>query len=127
MRAFLITRITLRLLAGILFVGLPLSGKSEATVESLDDRLWRISLDNDALVWESDDFFTGSLGLYGFSAAVFAWDELRLTGISQWIGNEVPGISGEGCMRVRKGFGVSQMTQTPSDLSKTELIEDDVR
>jgi lipid A 3-O-deacylase len=123
----LITRITLSLLAGILIVGLPLSGKSEEAVKSLDDRLWRFSFDNDALVWESDDFFTGGFSLYWFSAAVSGWDELQLTGISQWIANEVPGIVGDGSVRVRKGFGVSQMTQTPSDLSQTELIEDDVR
>jgi lipid A 3-O-deacylase len=123
----LITRITLSLLAGILIVGLPLGGKSEAAVKSLDDELWRLSLDNDFFVGSSDDFFSGGLSLNRYSAAVSGWDELKLNGISRWIANGVPGISGDGGMRVRKGFGVSHMTQTPEDISQPKLIVDDVR
>jgi hypothetical protein len=49
-----------------------------------------------------------------------------LSALSRWIVDHVPGIAGNAGTRVRHGFGIGQIIQTPNDLSQAELIEDDL-
>ena len=87
--------------------------------------MWRFEFDND-IVGGSDDFFSAGWSIQSHGAPVSSWDELELNSVSSWIAEHVPGISGGEGMVVRRGTGLSQIIQTPKDISDPELIEDDV-
>ncbi len=110
-----------------LFLLFVLSGHVALAQEEPRDKsvLWHFGFDND-LFTGSDDFFTAGWDIQRHSPAVDSWDKLNLSKPSRWIADFVPGVSGADGRRVRKGFGVSQIIQTPEDLSQTALIEDDV-
>jgi lipid A 3-O-deacylase len=87
--------------------------------------MWRFEFDND-IVGGSDDFFSAGWSIQRHSAAVSSWEEMELSSFSQWISKHVPGLSGGEDMFVRRGTGLSQIIQTPKDISDPALIEDDV-
>lgn len=87
--------------------------------------LWRFEFDND-IVGGSDDFFSAGWSLQRHTGAATSWDEMDMTLFSRWVTAHVPGISGGEGMAVRRGTGLSQVIQTPKDISDPELIEDDV-
>ncbi len=113
------------LLGGLLIVtGVSQVGDGAET--GLDDRkLFRFEFDND-LVGDSDDFFSAGWSLQLHHPAASSWDDLDLVGASDWITSHVPGLSSDGDVFVRRGWSIGQVIQTPSDLSETELIVDDV-
>lgn len=104
-------------------------GKAVAEEKPVEDEFdWtaggiRIEYDNDLLV-SSDDKFTNGFSLQWHSRAKDDWDAVRVPG---WLkfGRHLPGMQSEGLYR-RVGLAIGQNMQTPTDLSATELIVDDV-
>jgi hypothetical protein len=95
-------------------------------ISKADDRvLWRFAFDND-LGRQSDDFFSAGWSFQRHSAGVDTWDDLNLSKPSRWLANRVPGIGERDGLLLRKGIGFGQIIQTPSELSESALIEDDV-
>ncbi len=100
----------------------PASAQEEPPARTV---LWHLGFDDDVF-GGSDDFFTAGWSLQRHSSAVDSWDGLNLSRPSRWIADFVPGLSGGDGRRVRKGIGLNQIIQTPEDLSRTDLIQDDV-
>lgn len=83
----------------------------------------RIEYDNDLLV-NSDNKFTNGLSVQWHSRESQGWDDIR---VPDWmkIGRHLPGMRSSSLFH-RVGLAVGQNMQTPTDLSATELIVDDV-
>jgi hypothetical protein len=113
----------------VLFVALgllPALAAADADEDSAID--WasgriRIEYDNDLLL-NSDDRFTSGFSLQWHSRPTENWSAVR---VPSWMkfGNRLPGMRADG-RYYRVGLAVGQNMQTPSDLSATEPISDDV-
>lgn len=53
-----------------------------------------------------------------------SWEEL--SSFNQWMGEHVPGLSTDKGRKARVGYGFSQVMQTPTDLTVSDLIPEDV-
>lgn len=83
----------------------------------------RIEYDNDLLV-NSDDKFTNGFSLQWHSHAREGWDGIRAPGWTKF-GRHLPGMQSASLYK-RVGLAIGQNMQTPTDLSATELIVEDV-
>jgi hypothetical protein len=83
--------------------------------------LYRFEFDNDTF-FESDDAFTAGWSFQRHSRPWDTWDETKRNGFSRWIARHIPGLSddGEGGRRVRLGWGISQVMQTPEDIENPD-------
>ncbi|MDO6462087.1 lipid A deacylase LpxR family protein [Granulosicoccaceae sp. 1_MG-2023] len=90
-----------------------------------DAAKFRFEMDND-IAFGSDNQFSNGWGLRIFTARAHSWD--TLDGPPAWsleFGKHFPGLNGAH-LQVRTGFAVGQIINTPSDIERTELIENDV-
>lgn len=90
-----------------------------------DAAKYRFEMDND-IVFGSDNQFSNGWGFRIFSARANDWDSLQ--GPPAWIlefGKHFPGLDGAN-LNARTGFAVGQIINTPSDIKRTDLIENDV-
>jgi len=111
-------RVVLSILLFFFYVGLAQAEPSERSVESAT---WRFELDNDVF-FGKDNQITSGLSLQRHSAVAENWDALG--GIGRW-GRVFPSLTKEGLV-YRSGIAVTQVVQTPEDLSRSDLIENDV-
>ena len=110
-----------QIVLGILFsfyVGLAQAKPEGVSVESAT---WRFEFDNDVF-FGKDNKISSGWSLQRHSAVVESWDALG--GIGRW-GAVFPTLAKEGLV-YRSGIAVGQVIQTPDDLSRSDLIEDDV-
>ncbi len=86
---------------------------------------WRLEFVNDVF-FDSDNGITAGLSLQYHSAAAPGWDSLRgVSRLRRGIGRllRVPRDGGWVC---RAGLAIGQLMQTPTDLTRSDLIEEDV-
>jgi len=87
--------------------------------------LWRFEWDNDSFVG-MDNAFTNGWSLERHSHQYDSWDEMGPSRISGWISRTIPGLGDDGPRVVKRGTGVSQVMQTPEDLSNPDPQPNDV-
>lgn len=94
-------------------------------VASVEQETWRFEYDND-FFFDKDNKVTSRLSLQRHTAVAESWDALRgVPRFSTRIGSIMPTLTKEG-LSYRIGMAVEQVIQTPTDLSRRDLIEDDV-
>lgn len=99
---------------------------TNAMNRSNEDRyLLRFEWANDILVG-TDNGFSANWGISWHSRAMESWDEA--SSFSQWVGRTVPGLgtSADDDQKVKVGYGLNQLIQTPTDLTDPDLIPNDV-
>ena len=101
--------------------GSPAFGK-EVSVES---GTWRFEYDNDAF-FNKDNKISSGWSLQKQSAVAPRWDALEAVPdfVRRW-GKVIPSLTKEGLV-YRAGIAIGQVIQTPDDLSRLDLIKDDV-
>lgn len=102
-----------------------LAGAEEPARRNTDRYMVRAEWAND-IITATDDGPTVSWGFSWHSRAMESWDDASK--FSQWIGRTIPGLGtaiGDGRM-VKTSYGFSQSMQTPTDLTESDLIKDDV-
>jgi len=110
-----------QIVLGILFsfyVGLAQAKPEGVSVESAT---WRFEFDNDVFFGKDNQISSG-LSLQRHSAVAKNWDALG--GIGRW-GRVFPTLTKEGLV-YRSGMAATQVVQTPEDLTRSDIIEDDV-
>lgn len=86
---------------------------------------WRFELYNDR-VFRKDNQITSGWSLQNHSAVAGSWDGLEeVPGFVKNLGQKIPTLTKEGLV-CRAGIVIGQTIQTPDDLSRSDLIEDDV-
>lgn len=121
------TTLTMFVLTLAMTFAVPTSAE-EAAPETPPKRvLWRIATDNDMLS-SSDNGYTAGWSIQRISPPVDSWDSPQLCPLTQTIGDLIPGLGddGDGGRKVRCGWGVSQIMQTPDDITDPSLQLDDV-
>ena len=105
-----------------------LAGMTDAGVQSVafvEQKTWRFEYDND-FFFDKDDKISSGLSLQWHAAVAESWDGLRgVPCIFKRIGSAIPTLTKED-LSFRFGMGVGQVIQTPSDLERRDLIEEDV-
>jgi hypothetical protein len=83
--------------------------------------LHRFEFDNDTFTG-SDDAFSAGWSFQRHSRPWETWDESDRNRFSRWIIKHIPGLGddGEEGRKVRLGYGVSQVMQTPEDLENPD-------
>jgi hypothetical protein len=93
-------------------------GPVSLAAKSLEERaLFRFEFDNDTFVG-SDDAFSAGWSVQRHSRAWDTWDETKRNPLSRWIAHHIPGLGdqGEGGRKVRLGWGISGVMQTPEEI-----------
>ena len=113
--------------AGLLFYCLALGNASSASANdtSVESATWRFEFDNDVF-FNKDNKISSGWSLQKQSAVARSWDALE--GVPDFVrrwGNVIPTLSAEGLV-YRAGIAIGQVIQTPDDLSRSDLIVDDV-
>ncbi len=110
-----------------LSVGVDATEKDEVkNPKPLEDRnLWRFEWDNDGFV-HTDNAFTNGWSLQRHSHQFDSWDEMGPSKFSGWISRTIPGLGDGGGRVVKRGTGISQVMETPEDLSNPDPQPDDV-
>jgi len=93
--------------------------------DSVESGSWRFEFDNDLFVGD-DAQLSGGWALQKHSPVAQSWQ--TLDGVPEFVrrwGSAIPTLTEEGLV-YRAGIAVGQIVQTPSDLSRSDLIEDDV-
>lgn len=94
--------------------------------ETEDDLgLFRFNFDND-VVGDTDDFFSAGWSFQFHSRGVENITEQNQGPVGRFVHRVVPGLGPKDGVIYRQGTSLSQVIQTPSDLSEPDLIEDDV-
>jgi len=92
---------------------------------SVESATWRLELDNDVL-FGKDNKVSSGWALQKHSAVAKSWDELQgVPSFAECIGQSIPTLTKKGLV-YRVGIAIGQVIQTPNDLSRSDLIEDDV-
>ncbi len=96
-----------------------------AHAASVESETFRFDLYND-FYFNKDNKITSGWSLQKHTAVASSWSALENVPdfVREW-GARIPGLTKEG-MVYRAGTAVSQLIQTPADLSRRELIKDDV-
>lgn len=99
-----------------------LASADNASVES---QTWRVEYLNDA-VFDKDNKISSGISIQKHSAVAESWDALKDVPkfIINW-GKAIPTLTKEGLF-YRAGIAIGQVIQTPDDLSRSDLIEEDV-
>jgi len=99
-----------------------LAAADSASVES---ETWRFEFDNDVF-FNKDNKISSGLSLQNHSAVTGSWEALQ--GVPDFVrrwGKAIPTLTEERLI-CRAGIAMGQVIQTPDDLSRSDLIEDDV-
>ena len=89
------------------------------------ETLWRFDFANDMFA-DSDNLFSAGWSVQWHPQGAASWEDLGVGRTSALIARVIPGLEPAEGLEVRRGYSISQVIQTPEDLSQTELIEDDV-
>jgi len=103
---------------------LPASGLLAQEI-SVESQTWRFEIDND-IVFNKDNKISNGWSLQKYSAVASSWETLE--DVPHFVRNwakVIPGLTEEGLV-YRAGIAIGQIIQTPNDLSRSDLIEDDV-
>lgn len=85
----------------------------------------RFEFDNDVF-FNKDNQISSGWSFQKHSAVAGSWDALQdVPGFVKHWGEKIPTLTKEGLV-YRAGIAIGQIMQTPDDLSRTDLIEDDV-
>lgn len=92
---------------------------------SVESSSWRLELDND-IYFSKDDNISSGWSLQKYSAVAQSWDTLEHVPefVRHW-GKAIPTLTEDGLI-YRVGIAFGQIIQTPKDLSRSDLIKDDV-
>jgi len=112
-------------LAGGLVYGQSPSFPNAQQVADKEQATWRFEFDND-IFFKSDNNFSSGLSLQRHSASAVSWETLTDTPkfVSR-LGKRIPTLTGKGLV-YRAGVAIGQVIQTPDDLSRRDLIKEDV-
>jgi len=104
---------------------LGMTPSAEAAGASVESETWRFEFDNDLFVGEDSQISSG-WALQKHTAVAGSWEALENVPefVRRW-GQGIPTLTDEGLV-YRAGIAIGQIIQTPQDLSRTDLIEDDV-
>jgi hypothetical protein len=92
---------------------------------SVESATWRFEFDNDVFFNEDNQISSG-WSLQKQSAVARSWEALEdVPGFVRRWGKAIPTLTDEGLV-YRAGIAIGQVIQTPDDLSRSDLIEDDV-
>ena len=92
---------------------------------SVEQETWRFEFDND-IFFNKDNKISSGWSVQKHSAVARSWTALEgVPGFVRRWGKEVPTLTAEGLV-YRAGIAIGQIIQTPEDLSRNDLIEDDV-
>ena len=95
------------------------------SLQGLEKGIWRFELDNDSL-FGKDSGLTSGWSLQKHTPISESWSKLEGAPgfIGRW-GARIPTLTADG-LHSRAGIAIGQIMQTPTDLSRSDLIEDDV-
>lgn len=86
---------------------------------------WRLEFDND-LFFFSDSGISSGLSLQRHSSAAKCWDDVKgVPGFIRRLGRRLPFPKGKDMVH-RSSLAIGQLIQTPTDLTRKELIREDV-
>ena len=104
---------------GVLFA------QSDSGSASVESATWRFEYDND-IIFNKDNKISCGWSLQKHSAVAGSWETLAdVPGFVRRWGKAIPTLTSEGLV-YRAGIAIGQVMQTPDDLSRSDLIEDDV-
>ena len=110
-----------------MFCCLTLGGGSPTFAKkvSVESGTWRFEYSNDVF-FNKDNKISNGWSLQKQSAVAPHWDALEAVPdfVRRW-GNVIPSLTKEGLI-YRAGIAIGQVIQTPDDLSRHDLIKDDV-
>lgn len=96
-----------------------------ASMRAGEPATWRFEFVNDVF-FDSDNGITAGLSLQHHSAAAPGWDSLRgVSRLRRGIGRLLR-VPRDGNWVCRAGLAVGQLMQTPTDLTRNDLIQEDV-
>ena len=125
LRAEKITNQWRRIVPIILFLLCGNIGGALAQAASVESATWRFEYDNDVF-FNKDNKISSGWSLQKHSAVAGSWEALEAVPgfIRNW-GKVIPTLTEDGLV-YRAGIAIGQVIQTPDDLSRSDLIEDDV-
>lgn len=100
-------------------------GGSCRETQTRESATWRLEFDND-IFFRSDDGISNGLSLQYHSPAAADWPDLKgICRLQRRMGKRLPFPGREG-MRCRAGLAIGQLIQTPLDITRSDLIPEDV-
>lgn len=94
-------------------------------INSVESMTWQFEHDND-FFFKKDNKISGGWSLQKSSELARSWDQLKdVPEFVKAFGKSFPTLTKEGLF-YRTGIAIGQIIQTPSDLSRSDLITDDV-
>ncbi len=98
---------------------------AEPDSKSVESMTWQFEYDND-FFFKKDNKISGGWSLQKSSAIAHSWDQLEgVPDLIKAYGESIPTLTKEGLV-YRAGISIGQLVQTPTDLSRSDLIVDDV-
>jgi len=112
------------MLSGFLTTGIAYGQETEPD-RSVESATLRFEFDNDVF-FGKDNQISSAWALQKHSAVAQDWGALEeLPGFVRQLGRRIPTLTKRG-LHCRAGIAIGQVIQTPDDLSRSDLIEDDV-
>ena len=114
----------------LFFTGDPVYGQDPSSFntrepDGVERATWRFEFDNDVF-FNKDNKISSGWSLQRHSAVAGSWETLEdVPGFVRRWGKAIPTLTEEGLV-YRAGIAIGQVIQTPDDLSRSDLIEDDV-
>lgn len=97
----------------------------EGVLDGVERSTWRFEYVNDSF-FNKDNKISSGWALQKHSAVAGSWEALQgVPGFVKRWGKKIPTLTEEGLV-YRAGIAIGQIIQTPGDLSRSDLIEDDV-
>jgi len=101
------------------------SGQENEPERSVEAATYRFEFDNETF-FDKDNQISSGWALQKHSAVAHNWGALEaVPGFVRHLGRRIPTLS-KGGLFCRAGIAIGQVIQTPDDLSRSDLIEDDV-
>ena len=112
-----------------LFTGGPVYGQDllvgAEKPDGVEQETWRFEFDND-FFFNKDNKISSGWSLQKHSTVAESWDGLQgVPGFVKNWGKKIPTLQKEGLV-CRAGIAIGQVIQTPNDLARSDLIQDDV-
>lgn len=124
LKIFLFIAVVLLLASGLVCGQIP-SFPSAQPADSVERATWRFEFDND-IFFKSDNNFSSGLSLQWHSAAASGWEAvLDVPKFVRHLGKRIPTLTGKGLV-YRASLAIGHVIQTPDDLSRRDLIKEDV-
>ncbi|MDF7801057.1 lipid A deacylase LpxR family protein [Pontiellaceae bacterium B1224] len=98
--------------------------ETETNNVSVESATWQFEFDND-IFFRKDNKISSGWAFQRHSAVAESWNALHIPRFAQRVGAAIPTLTKEGLV-YRMSIAVGQVLQTPDDLTRTDLIEDDV-